>query len=159
MTLNEIKSQDIWSMKCDWLCVTTNGMINSKGRAVMGKGIALDAKKKIPGCDLILAKQLAKYGNHVYEIGKFDKSKIVFSFPTKNDWRKKSDLKLIEQSCKELLVKWNEAAIKDGKKSTVVLPRPGCSNGGLKYETQVKPILIKYFGADECSKWFTICTS
>jgi hypothetical protein len=155
MSLNEAK--DIWAMKCDWLCVTTNGVLNSRGRAVMGKGIALAAKTKIPGCDFELGKQIAKHGNHVFEIGKFTKTVRVFSFPTKHDWRNKSDLKLIEQSCKELLLKWDEATFKDGKKFTVVLPRVGCSNGGLDYQTQVKPLLTKYFGTAQYREWFIIC--
>lgn len=49
--LNETE-QDIWQFKDDekkvfWLCITTNGILNSRGQAIMGKG--LSAKQKIPG--------------------------------------------------------------------------------------------------------------
>ena len=147
-------THDIWDVKCDWLCITTNGMLNTKGNAVMGKGIALAAKLKIPSCDKELGKQIKTKGNHVFKIG-FLQNKTVFSFPTKHDWRCKSDLKLIEQSCVELLQKWNEEVAKTGKYNIVALPRVGCSNGGLSWTTEVKPLLDQYF--EKYWKWFIIC--
>ena len=48
--MKEIKS-DIWKVKADWICVTTNGKIRADGRAVMGAGIAKDAKIRFPDID------------------------------------------------------------------------------------------------------------
>ena len=58
--------------------------------------------------------------------------------PTKNDWRDKSDLSLIERSALEL----QGLSIFDFPEDCdIFMPMPGCSNGGLDYKTQVRPIL------------------
>lgn len=38
----------------DAVCVTTNGCINSKGFAIMGKGIALSARELFPNIEIKL---------------------------------------------------------------------------------------------------------
>ncbi len=123
----------------DAICVTTNAIIKKDGKLVMGAGVAKDFKNKIPNIDVTLGKYVSLYGNRVFHI--LLKSGIhVFSFPTKHNWRNKSDLDLIEQSCiqlKELVTKFKIS----GK---IYLPAPGCSNGGLDWETEVKPIIEKY---------------
>lgn len=44
----------------DAVCVTTNGCINSKGSAIMGKGIALSAKELFPNIEIKLGTLLKK---------------------------------------------------------------------------------------------------
>ena len=61
----------------------------------------------------------------------------VLTFPVKNNWWEKADLKLIEQSCQEL------ADTCDFFKPPFYMVRPGCGNGGLDWK-EVKPILEKY---------------
>jgi hypothetical protein len=153
MELNEQKI-DIWNFAKEnyWLCITTNGILDSKGKAIMGKGLALSAKQKIRGIEITLGKLIKEKGNHVFEIGEYKKSKIL-SFPTKYHWRNKSDIKLIEQSCQELLKLYLEKE-RENKSITVVLTKVGCLNGGLNYEKEVRPILIKYFGNN---KNFVVC--
>jgi hypothetical protein len=49
-----------------WLCVTTNGEIKkSDGKAVMGAGIAKEARDRYKGVDEILAQKLKTRGNRV----------------------------------------------------------------------------------------------
>jgi hypothetical protein len=122
----------------DAICITTNGMIRSDGKAVMGRGIALAAKNKFLGIDVNLAQAIKQSGNHVniiYNVGVFDKGYLIFSLPTKNDWRDKSDINLIIRSCAELQIVANKC---DFKK--IILPRPGCANGGLNWVDVKKAI-------------------
>ena len=120
----------------------------------MGKGIALDAKMKIPGVDTVLGKLLAQHGNHVFEIGVYKEARI-FSFPTKHHWKDKSDVTLIEQSCKELLDMWLKQPSEN--KPYVILPKVGCTNGQLDYDKQARPILWRYFGDESRNRHFIIC--
>ncbi len=120
----------------DAICITTNGVVRKCGRAVMGAGIAKLFKDNYRGIDTVLGNQINIFGNIVQSIWK-SKETLIFSFPTKNDWRCNSSIKLIEQSLKQLVKKTAMA-------NSVVLPRPGCSNGKLNWETQVKPLCEKY---------------
>jgi ribA/ribD-fused uncharacterized protein len=134
--LKEVKG-DIWTLwekDYEAICITTNGVVKADGTAVMGKGIALQAKERFSSIDKTLGTALKQRGNHVHCLCRKD-GKYVLSFPTKNNWRDKSDIELIKQSCTELIKKMDEVGIK-----TCILPRPGCGNGGLKWE-EVKKVI------------------
>lgn len=131
----------------DALCVTTNGVINKAGKLVMGAGNAKEFRDKFPGVDTKLGEYVSKYGNRVFKVGEinpFEKSVMLFSFPTKNDWKDKSDLKLIEQSCIQL----KQVVEKFKVEGNIYIPAPGCSNGGLNWEKDVKPVVEKHFTED-----------
>lgn len=163
----EIVNRDMWEMVelnyTDAICITTNGFVKRNGEAVMGAGVAKQAVnkyKKLINLPKILGASLKEFGNHVYLLRKV--LPYVFSFPTKTvtetdpnkllpyffesqrgkssfpGWMCKSSLELIEQSCIELV-----EYIDDLHLGTVLIPRPGCSNGGLTYE-EVRPVLKKY---------------
>lgn len=117
------------------VCVTTNGIIKSGGVAVMGRGVALSAAQRFPTLPKVLAACLTKYGNRVFYFGKIN----LITFPTKNDWRDKSDIELIKTSCTQLMEIINKYELKE-----VFLPRPGCANGGLNWadvKAHVAPLL------------------
>ena len=152
--MNETRER-IWSTSSNWIVITTNGMLNKQGNAIMGKGIALAAKTQVKGCDVTLGKMIKRSGNHVYMFADYGATQKLISFPTKHDWRKPSDIELIKQSCQELLALWR----KQDKKTKVSLPQVGCQNGGLDYDTTVKPILMHYFATNETRPWFTVCLS
>lgn len=134
----------------DIICITTNGMIKRNGCAVMGAGIAKAARDLFQGIDLILGQKLRESGNHVHHLltspklyysmntvhAEPDVRIHVVSFPTKNDWRNDSDLSLIVQSCHELVDFCNQIHA-----NHCYIPRPGCNNGHLDWETQVKPAI------------------
>lgn len=123
----------------DAVCVTTNGMVRRDGRAVMGRGIALTADQRF-GLARGLACKLNAQGNHAYDMGvrtdgKTGRAMRVLTLPTKHDWRDKSDLALIERSLDEIVQLCDALRV-----STCYLTCPGCANGGLDWETQVRPI-------------------
>jgi len=131
----ELTQPDIWQVECDWLCITTNGMIRNDGKAVMGKGIARQAKDRIPDIDIALAESITRKGNIVSVIGKHE-NKWIISFPTKHDWRDDSDINLIKQSSEQLKSHFD----KQQTKPTVLFARPGCGNGKLIW-SDVKAII------------------
>lgn len=122
------------------VCVTTNGIIKTNGRAVMGKGIALEADKRFK-LSADLGVYLKRYDNRAFYMGVRQDAKTrhqiaIVTFPTKHHWRDPSDISLIKMSCEQVM------AIADKfKLTTLYLPCPGCSNGGLDWETQVQPAI------------------
>lgn len=118
----------------DAVCVTTNGMVKRSGYAVMGKGIALECDNRYH-VSYKLAQHLKRHGNRPCDLGQYDSSQFhLVSFPTKNDWRNKSDIKLIKQSAEFL----KDICDKQGIQ-TCYLPPLGC--GGLDWEKDVKPVV------------------
>lgn len=129
---------NIWNMKSDVLCITTNGFVKNNGRAVMGAGIAKEAKDRIPGIDMILGQSISKHGNRVSFLF-YDEieGQDIWSFPVKHNWFEKADMELIRRSCRELMNKLPHD-------QTALLPRPGCGNGRLKWQDvkrEIEPIL------------------
>jgi len=132
-------------------CITTNGTIKANGRAVMGRGCALEASKMFAGIDLLLGQLIKNKGNQVFDLSWWltkwvtdtsgarypREAQYIISFPVKHQWFEKADLDLIAKSAKELYQLTNT---KDFDDINIYLPRPGCGNGKLKWE-QVKPLL------------------
>lgn len=137
--------------------VTTNGMVRKDGTAVMGAGIARYARDSFDGFSALLGQLLKKYGNHAYFMGSWldahrsaeglSPSVFVVTIPTKRDWRDPSDPELIRRSAAELV----RIADKNNLKK-VYLPAPGCSNGGLDYMSQVRPVIENILDGR-----FTVC--
>ena len=137
---------DIWELapKYDIIVITTNGYVKTNGEAVMGRGIAKEAKERYPTLPAELGKHISRWGNTIGWFYGYDKP--IISFPVKPSigpngepgWKAKADLKLIEESAKrlEFTVTFN---VLDGP-PRIILPRPGCGNGGLKWE-DVRPVI------------------
>ncbi len=136
---------DIWDFHKGghWVCITTNGKRNLRGRAVMGRGVALQAAERWPELPVVVGNHIAEQGNH---LAGFMKYKLI-TFPVKHDWRDKADLELIERSAQELVMAADMEGIYQGG-MRICLPRPGCGNGGLKWE-EVEPVLEKVLHGDE----------
>lgn len=134
---HEIKGDIFAQSDADAICVTTNGIVKANGELVMGKGVAEAFKKKYPLLPLKAGLGVKKHGNHVqYFLDDLFGNTRIVCFPTKEDWRDSSPMWLIERSAKELVALADQ---KNWKK--IVLTRPGCGNGGLKWE-DVKAVLI-----------------
>jgi len=119
-----------------WVCITTNGNVNTKGEAVMGAGIALQAKQRFPLVPKELGLQIKGSGNHLTYNNKIG---LIF-FPTKNDFWEPSSMDLIKQSLTELVDMFSHIS---DYPVPVCLVRPGCLNGGLDWK-EVKPLCEKY---------------
>jgi len=142
-TLREVVG-DLWNLGRAYgaICVPTNGLVKNNGDAVMGRGVALQAVARYPGCERILGDQLKAHGNHVTVISSDPSKPILFAFPTKHDWRDPSDPDLIRRSCRELA----ELIVTRYRPGfTCLLPRPGVGLGGLDWESIVRPILVAQF--------------
>lgn len=135
---------DLFSKKADFVCITTNGTVNAKGEAVMGRGVALQASKTYPGLAKWFGGMLKDYGNHVMPLMRISNSSRLVSFPVKYHWRDDADFDLIERSAIELaqLVLLEHdmrvPALRD--RTRIVLPRPGCGNGRLDWD-DVRPVI------------------
>lgn len=136
----------MWAKDADALCITTNGFIKANGDGVMGRGIAKQAKARVPGIDRLLGQHLRENGNHVGMLTSVRWSSALpgdptsgiynlYAFPVKHVWDQPADMNLIERSCRELMEIVDELHL-----DCVILPRPGCGNGGLKWE-DVKPVI------------------
>lgn len=113
----------------DAVCVATNGNTRGDGSAVMGAGIALFVRENFKGVDQKLGDYLQRYGNRVFNLGKwpYQGKKIrLISFPTKHNWQDKSSLDLIIKSTSQL-----SQLIEKFTCKTVFLPLPGVNNGQL----------------------------
>ena len=113
------------------ICITTNGVIRKDSTLVMGAGIALQAKQRFPEVPGILADLVSTHGNHAFYLT----VQNLFSFPTKHDWKDKSSINLITQSCHELVNITNQMSF-----TRVYLQKPGCANGQLSWD-QVNPLI------------------
>jgi len=127
---------DLWEehARGSVIAITTNGAVNRVGRAEMPRGTARQARERYPELLKTLGSLLKQHGNHVFDLGR-----QIVSFPVEQDPYQHPELRLIEQSCRELV----ELADYKGWQK-VIVPRPGCGGGGLSW-SDVKPILGKYF--------------
>lgn len=131
--MKEVKA-DLWSFHKQpyaVVCITTNGVVKNDGTCVMGRGCAWEAKQRIPTVAKVLGSMIQEHGNHVHHLGTF-----LMSFPVKHSWWERADLELIKQSAIEL--RSEAITYKDW---SFYLPRPGCGNGKLSWEGEVKPLL------------------
>jgi len=123
-------------------CITTNGFVKNNGNAVMGRGIALEIQKYFPNIPATLGNAIKLHGNHTHLIRITDNfgphsngtCKAIYSFPVKHNWWEEADIDLIKRSCRELL----DYLLPFDR---ILLPRPGCGNGKLDWQTQVKPVI------------------
>lgn len=144
----------------DSICITTNGIVGATGLATMGAGVAGEAARRWPSVRKNLGKALKAFGNKPFVIGMINKENqfldpivkdisnknykcLVWSFPTKDDFRYNSKIDLIKQSCHLMVKAANKLDLK-----RIMLPRPGCSNGKLNWsdvKKEIAPILDDRF--------------
>lgn len=120
------------------VCITTNGIVDKNNNAVMGRGIAFQAKNLFH-CETLLGQYLKQYGNRCFNLGQYKRNNEIFtlfSFPTKNHWKESSDITLICKSAEELVAMCNKFNI-----TKCYLPLVGCGNGGLNWKVTVEPWL------------------
>jgi O-acetyl-ADP-ribose deacetylase (regulator of RNase III) len=139
----------------DGICIPSNGEIRSDGQAVMGKGFALAMREKWRDIGKRLGGELSRRGNVPSFLGCVNAGgyysdfnaadTAIFSFPTKKHWRDKSDLKLITESAKKMVILAEEYELEN-----IALPRPGCGAGGLLW-ADVEPVLAQILDDRFCA--------
>ncbi len=121
---------NIWTFhRTGWVAITTNGAVKRDGSAVMGRGVALQARRRFPRLPYELGARIRRHGNQVFAFPRYR----LYTLPVKHDWRERADLDLIVASCRQLA-----ALVPSGR--TVYLVRPGCGAGGLAWE-DVRPVI------------------
>jgi len=132
----------------EWIAITTNGTVRRDGMLVMGRGVAREAAKKIPGLQQDLGAIVLRSGSHVWPMLRYR----VFSYPVKWRWKERADPRLIKWSADELVGKLD--AVNKVRNSElarverVYMVRPGCGNGGLRWSVVrqiIEPILDDRF--------------
>lgn len=114
--------------------------VNTVG--VMGKGIAKEFKKRYP-------EMFEKY-KEICKAGKFntgdlwlynipDSDRRILNFPTKRHWRGRSKTEYIESGLQKFARTYAQKGI-----TSISFPMLGSSNGGLDWETQVKPLMEQH---------------
>lgn len=135
----EVKG-NLWTYPADVRVITTNGTVKKDGTCVMGRGCALEAKKMLPWLPQFLGSVISKNGNSPYLLDRSEDGQL-YSFPVKHNWYGKADIRLIEESAKAIIPLINsQAYLLPYGARTIVIPRPGCGNGGLNW-ADVKPVL------------------
>lgn len=130
----------------DAICITTNGTVTKEGHAVMGRGVALQAKKRWPRAEKKLGRLIRRNGNVVQKLIRFRKVWderthfwTLVSFPVKHGWWEEAELSLIRSSASALM-----EMVEREQWTRVFIPRPGCGNGKLRWSV-VKPIVEDIF--------------
>ncbi len=131
---------NIWEFPADVLLIHTNGFVKNNGCAVMGAGIAKQAKDKYPGLDKHLGAKLTEFGSKIHRLLRNGDCEI-WSFPTKDFWYNPSSLEIIRASAHNLASIIHQEQMEN---YIFAMTRPGCGNGKLNWE-DVKPILEEEF--------------
>ncbi len=111
---------------------------------IMGKGIALQFKKKWPK-NFKSYEKAYKHGElsvgkmFVYDSGGLVNPNFIINFPTKKHWKEKTKLSYIEDGLIDLIKQIQLLNIK-----SIAIPPLGCGNGGLKWD-EVKPLILGAF--------------
>lgn len=118
------------------IIVTTNSFLTSERKLVMGRGAALQLKRKVPGIDRIFGQlvyekcgHLGRYGLLFYE--KYGIAQVKYRF------NEKADIELISYSMEML-----KETAKPNKHHCYNINFPGIGYGGLSKD-EVMPVLEK----------------
>lgn len=125
---------NLWQMQADARCITTNGTVKKNGAVVMGRGVALQARDEYPGIDLRVGKVVRRGPPGMLQVDVVWDDPVIICFPVKYNWWEHASLPLIRESAQRLV----ELADMHREWGTILLPRPGCGNGQLRWE-QVRP--------------------
>lgn len=133
------KTGNIFDSECQTLVNTVNH------NGVMGKGIALQFKKKYPKMfdeyKLACKRKQIYIGGDLWVWDYIDmyKPKKVLCFATKEDWWNPSKLVWIKRGLEIFSQTYKGLGI-----TSIAFPKLGCTNGKLNWEKDVKPLMFKY---------------
>lgn len=124
------------------LCITSNFTIKRDGSAVLGAGIAKQARDHYaPGIDRKLGALMAlpegKKTQLIAYYPVFGFRTALVSYPVKHHWKQNATIELIVKSARQLVELANQH-----QWNNIYLPRPGCGNGKLSWN-DVRPHLVE----------------
>lgn len=127
------RTQNILQTKLPALICTVNCV------GVMGKGLALECKKKYPLLNERY-RRAVRWGLSPGDVYWIDKAPTwehdIILAATKNDWRHPSRLEWVAEACKQLAYLFPHWGL-----SGVAIPALGCGNGGLDWR-DVEPLVM-----------------
>lgn len=123
---------DLWDPRWHWRVVLTNTSVTSTGRAVMGRGTALQAATRYKHLPDLLGYLLRAHNPE--DIFVFASERII-TFPTKRDWKDPAQIDLI-RTCTNKLAQFANRHSSE----LIALPPPGIGNGHLLL-SDVLPII------------------
>lgn len=131
--LKLIQNGDIFTSSCDFLI----NPVNTVG--VMGKGLALEFKKRFPR-NFKVYQKCCKDGSFV--VGKLlvvpENEKEIINFPTKKHWKDNSELNYIVLGLEKLKIAIQRYNIK-----SIAFPKIGCGLGNLDWK-DVFPLIENF---------------
>ncbi len=129
---------DLWTVPAAWRLIPTNTCVRRSGEAVMGAGVALQAARRHPRLPAELGAFLLKHATDAGAPAAHFPQYRLSCLPTKTDWRRPSDLGLIERGLRQLLA--DLPGLPEAAAGPIALPLLGCGLGGLPAST-VRPML------------------
>ncbi len=130
---------NLWESGADVFVITTNGTVKKNGECVMGRGCAAEAKRLYPGLPKLLGDAIREFGNLPHF---FNLPHEILTLPVKYHWDERANIDLIERGCHYIRL----AALMQPWR-TIVMPRPGCGNGGLIW-ADVRPVVAPLLTPD-----------
>lgn len=125
----------------DLLSADVDALVNTVNTVgVMGKGIALQFKKRFPANFKAYA-AACKAGDvvpgrmFVFDAGQLMRPRWIINFPTKRHWKSRSRIQDIEAGLDDLVRVISSLGI-----TSIAVPPLGCGNGGLRW-ADVKPLI------------------
>lgn len=123
---------------------------------VMGKGVALEFKKRWPSnfrnyrklCDEKSLRPGTLFIHMLKDDFLEDRPRYIVNFPTKLHWRSPSKIEYVSDGLDELRI-WLEAS----KVSSIAMPPLGCGNGGLDWR-DVRPLIEEKLEGISATKIF-----
>ena len=144
--LNDDIERYLTTCRFNAVVCTTNEVVKRNGELVMGAGIAKVFRDTFPILPYYWGEQLTqrkKRGDngllmmtHCSNVSNYKIGPYLIAFPTKYHYKDSSPLELVERSMLELYLLADIMNF-----SSVLLPKPGCSNGGLSWEKDVFPAI------------------
>jgi O-acetyl-ADP-ribose deacetylase (regulator of RNase III) len=135
-------SGDIWTTIAQAIVIPVNC------RGVAGCGLALAARKRIPGWyasyRTLCATRILKIGEPVLHTST---TPLLVSFPTKDDYRWHSRLVDIERGLVGLCSLCERYEL-----ASIAVPKLGCGAGGLSWE-QVRPLIVAHLSPLALPVW------
>lgn len=129
--MHTIKTGDLFGENVEALVNTVNCV------GVMGRGVALQFKRRFPGNFKAYAKacaagEVVPGRMFVHDTGEL-RPRVIINFPTKRHWRNPSRMEDIESGLEDLV-----RVLKERRIRSVALPPLGCGLGGLDWD-EVRP--------------------